>query len=156
MFFPVSFHIAKADIVVVRNELSKNSRKGRHRFVALAIWLPDKTLAKTCADFSDLEIGPDGCLYLLSDKSSTMGARRGLVVGGRISRGAAELPGEAPHALGWEVVSASTIQGENKVISVPLGHGVRATRESSGRVQPQLARCAIVLGRATICSRLSP
>ena len=33
---------------------------------------PDKTLAKTCADFSDLEIGPDGCLYLLSDKSSTI------------------------------------------------------------------------------------
>jgi len=29
-------------------------RRGRHRFVALAIWLPDKTLAKTCADFSDL------------------------------------------------------------------------------------------------------
>ena len=34
-------------------------KKGHHRFVALAIWLPDKTLAKTCADFSDLEIGPD-------------------------------------------------------------------------------------------------
>jgi hypothetical protein len=29
-------------------------------------------LAKTCADFSDLEIGPDGYLYLLSDKSSTI------------------------------------------------------------------------------------
>ena len=42
--------------------------KGFHRFVALASWLPDKTLAKTCADFGDLEIGPDGCLYLLSDK----------------------------------------------------------------------------------------
>ncbi len=40
-------------------------KKGHHRFIALAIWLPDKTLAKTCADFSDLEIGPDGRLYLL-------------------------------------------------------------------------------------------
>src|SRR5579871_2908076 len=30
-------------------------RNGRHRFVSLAIWLPDKNLAKTCADFSDLE-----------------------------------------------------------------------------------------------------
>src|SRR5262245_4815713 len=38
----------------------------------LAVWLPDKELAKTCADFSDLEIGPDGYLYLLSDKSSTI------------------------------------------------------------------------------------
>jgi hypothetical protein len=40
-------------------------KEGHHRFVALAFWLPDKTLAKTCADFSDLEIGPDGYLYLL-------------------------------------------------------------------------------------------
>src|SRR4029450_4840743 len=37
-------------------------KKGHHRFVALAVWLPDKTLAETCSDFSDL--GPDGCLYL--------------------------------------------------------------------------------------------
>jgi hypothetical protein len=47
-------------------------KEGRQRFVALASWLPNKTLAKTCADFSDLEIGPDGYLYLLSDKSSTI------------------------------------------------------------------------------------
>ena len=57
-------------------------KKGRHRFVALAIWLPDKTLAKTCADFSDLEIGPDGCLYLLSDKSSTIARLDELPAGG--------------------------------------------------------------------------
>jgi hypothetical protein len=57
-------------------------KKGRHRFVALAIWLPDKALAKTCADFSDLEIGPDGCLYLLSDKSATIGRLDDLPAGG--------------------------------------------------------------------------
>ena len=57
-------------------------KKGRHRFVALAIWLPDKTLTKTCADFSDLEIGPDGCLYLLSDKSSTIARLDDLPAGG--------------------------------------------------------------------------
>jgi hypothetical protein len=57
-------------------------KKGRHRFVALAMWLPDKTLAKTCADFSDLEIGPDGCLYLLSDKSSTIARLDDLPAGG--------------------------------------------------------------------------
>ena len=45
-------------------------KRGHHRSVALAIWLPDKTLTNTCADFSDLEIGPDGYLYLLSDRSS--------------------------------------------------------------------------------------
>jgi hypothetical protein len=57
-------------------------KKGHHRFVALAIWRPDKTLAKTCADFSDLEIGPDGCLYLLSDKSSTIARLNDLPAGG--------------------------------------------------------------------------
>ncbi|WP_157088768.1 hypothetical protein [Bradyrhizobium jicamae] len=57
-------------------------RKGHHRFVALAVWLPDKKLAKTCADFSDLEIGPDGCVYLLSDKSSTIVRLDDLPAGG--------------------------------------------------------------------------
>src|SRR5260370_39587032 len=57
-------------------------KEGHHRFVALAIWRPDKTLAKTCADFSDLEIGPDGCLYLLSDKSSTIARLDDLPAGG--------------------------------------------------------------------------
>jgi hypothetical protein len=60
-------------------------KKGRHRFVALATWLPDKTLAKTCADFSDLEIGPDGCLYLLSDKSSTIARLDELPAGGGVA-----------------------------------------------------------------------
>jgi hypothetical protein len=58
------------------------TKKGRRRFVALAIWVPGKTLAKTCADFSDLEIGPDGCLYLLSDKSSTIARLDDLPAGG--------------------------------------------------------------------------
>jgi hypothetical protein len=57
-------------------------KRGRHRFVALAIWLPDKKLAKTCADFSDLEIGPDGYLYLLSDKCSTIARLDDLPAGG--------------------------------------------------------------------------
>jgi hypothetical protein len=57
-------------------------KKGHHRFVALAIWLPDKKLAKTCADFSDLAIGPDGCLYLLSDKSFTIARLDDLAAGG--------------------------------------------------------------------------
>ena len=45
---------------------------GSHEFVALATWAPDKALAKACDDFSDLEVGPDGHLYLLSDKSATI------------------------------------------------------------------------------------
>ena len=50
--------------------------------VALTVWFPDKTLAKTCADFSDLEIGPDGCLYLRSDKSATIARLGELSAGG--------------------------------------------------------------------------
>jgi hypothetical protein len=46
--------------------------KGSHRFVALAVWYPDKALAAACADFSDLAIGPDGRLYLLSDQSASI------------------------------------------------------------------------------------
>jgi hypothetical protein len=57
-------------------------KAGRHRFAALAVWHPDKTLAKTCADFSDLEIGPDGYLYLLSDESSTIARLDDLRAGG--------------------------------------------------------------------------
>src|SRR5262249_35137807 len=57
-------------------------KKGHHRFVGLAIWPPGRTLAKTCADFSDLEIGPDGCLYLLSDMSSTIARLDDLPAGG--------------------------------------------------------------------------
>src|SRR5215471_5095675 len=57
-------------------------RKGHHRFVALAMWHPDKILSKACADFSDLEIGPDGRLYLLSDKSSTIARLDELPAGG--------------------------------------------------------------------------
>jgi hypothetical protein len=56
-------------------------KKGHHRFVPVAVWLPNKTLAKTCADFSDLEIGPDGYLYLLSDKSSTIARMDDLAAG---------------------------------------------------------------------------
>jgi hypothetical protein len=50
--------------------------------VALAIWRPGKSLARTCADFSDLEIGPDGHLYRLSDKSSTIARLDDLPAGG--------------------------------------------------------------------------
>ncbi len=45
---------------------------GDHRYVALAVWWPDKALRKACRDFSDLEIGPDGHLYLLSDQSDSI------------------------------------------------------------------------------------
>jgi hypothetical protein len=45
---------------------------GHHRYVALATWRPVKALLKACADFSALQIGPDGHLYLLSDQSGSI------------------------------------------------------------------------------------
>jgi hypothetical protein len=63
------------------------ARAGRPKKAAIGSWLsqsgfPTKYLAKTCADFSDLETGPDGCLYLLSDKSSTIARLDDLPAGG--------------------------------------------------------------------------
>ncbi len=59
--------------------------EGDHRYVALAIWRPDKALAKACADFSDLEVGPDGHLYLLSDKSASIARLDDLPAGGGVA-----------------------------------------------------------------------
>ena len=62
---------------------------GDHRYVPLAAWSPDTALAKACADFSDLEIGPDGHLYLLSDKTSSIARLSDLVpAGGTVSAAA--------------------------------------------------------------------
>jgi hypothetical protein len=58
---------------------------GNHRFVALAVWLPDKALRKACDDFSDLDIGPDGRLYLLSDKSTAIARLEDLPPGGGVA-----------------------------------------------------------------------
>jgi hypothetical protein len=55
---------------------------GDHRYEALATWWPDKALRKACADFSDLEVGPDGHLYLLSDKSDSIARLAGLAAPG--------------------------------------------------------------------------
>jgi len=66
---------------------------GNHRYVALAVWWPDKTLAKGCADFSDLEVAADGRLYLLSDKSGSIARLDDLAPGG----------GTASLTSGWRI-----------------------------------------------------
>ena len=58
---------------------------GDHAFVALAVWSPEKRLRKACADFSDLEIGPDGRLYVLSDQSASIARLAELPPGGGIA-----------------------------------------------------------------------
>jgi hypothetical protein len=54
---------------------------GDHTFVALATWMPDEVLREMCRDFSDLEVGPDGRLYLLSDKSGALARLSDLLPG---------------------------------------------------------------------------
>ncbi len=51
---------------------------GEQSFVLLASWAPDKALARACRDLSDLEVGPDGRLYVLSDKSQSVARLRDL------------------------------------------------------------------------------
>jgi hypothetical protein len=58
------------------------AQPGHHRYVALAIWEPDASLRTICKDFSDLEIGPDGRIYLLSDKSRSIARLGPLTRGG--------------------------------------------------------------------------
>src|SRR5262245_44219099 len=58
---------------------------GKHTFVASAVWFPDKPLMKACTDFNDLAIGPDGGLYVLSDKSETIARITDLAPGGGIA-----------------------------------------------------------------------
>lgn len=58
---------------------------GDHHYRALAVWRPDEALADACSDFSDLEVGPDGRLYLLSDKSKAIARLEDLRPGGGVA-----------------------------------------------------------------------
>ncbi|MCU0477781.1 MAG: hypothetical protein MUE92_03405 [Chloroflexi bacterium] len=68
---------------------------GEQAFVLLASWAPDAALARACRDLSDLEVGPDGRLYVLSDKSQGVARLRDLDPGAAIATAEAtwELPG---------------------------------------------------------------
>lgn len=46
--------------------------RGETTYTALATWWLDRTLAKRLPDISDATVGPDGCLYLLSDQGSSI------------------------------------------------------------------------------------
>jgi hypothetical protein len=111
-------------------------KKGRHRFVALATWLPDKPLAKTCADFSDLEIAPDGRLYLLSDQSSTIARLDDLPAGG----------GAASHLSAW---SLGDLDGKPEGLAfTPQGHAIvgldtRKARRNLVLLEPAISSSAL-------------
>jgi hypothetical protein len=60
--------------------------EGDHVFVPLAVWNPSAKLQATCEDFSDLEVGPDRRLYLLSDKSQSIARVGELARGDEVAR----------------------------------------------------------------------
>jgi hypothetical protein len=62
------------------------TKEGDHVFVPLAVWLPSVKLQASSEDFSDLEVGPDRRLYLLSDKSASVVRLGELVVGDAVAR----------------------------------------------------------------------
>jgi hypothetical protein len=59
---------------------------GDRVFVPLAVWNPSVKLAANCEDFSDLEVGPDRRLYLLSDKSQSIARVGDLIIGDPVAR----------------------------------------------------------------------
>lgn len=59
---------------------------GDRTFVPLAVWNPSVKLQANCEDFSDLEVGPDRRLYLLSDKSQSIARVGELVPGDGVAR----------------------------------------------------------------------
>ena len=71
---------------------------GEQTFVLLASWAPDRALARACHDLSDLEVGPDGRLYVLSDKSQSLARLGDLDPGAGITT--AEATWELPHLDG--------------------------------------------------------
>ena len=66
---------------------------GGQAVVPMATWTPDANLEATCRDFSDLELGPDGRLYVLSDKSASLARLDPLAAGG----------GEATAETAWSL-----------------------------------------------------
>jgi len=99
---------------------------GEHRFVALATWYPDKALRKVCSDFSDLEIGPDGRLYVLSDQSATIARLEDFHPGG----------GDATAAASWRL---DDVDGKPEGLAFDAtGRAVVALDKGKGKAKKNL------------------
>jgi hypothetical protein len=121
-------------------------KPGRHRFVALAVWRPDKILRACCDDFSDLEIGPDGRLYLLSDMSATIARLGPLRPGGGTATMMAEawyledIDGAKPEGLsfaadGRAVVALDKRKRRNNLVLLDPAIAPRSPGASSSRTR---------------------
>jgi hypothetical protein len=129
---------------------------GDQTFVACAVWVPDKTLARACADFSDLDVGPDGRLYLLSDKSATIARIDDLKPGGgiaaltaawRLSDLGGKPEGLAFTASGCAIVALDKRKSRrNLVVLEPaiasFSKGAKSANARSERRSPQLRKAA--------------
>jgi hypothetical protein len=110
--------------------------QGTHCYVARAVWRPDKGLSEACADFSDLEIGPDGRLYLLSDKSAAIARIEDLPAGG----------GTAALGAAWRL---EDLKGKPEGLAfTATGHAVIALDTRKARNNLVLVKPAIATARA--------
>ena len=108
---------------------------GTYSYVARAVWRPDKALTKACADFSDLEIGPDGRLYLLSDQSAVIARIDDLPAGG----------GTAALSAAWRL---EDLEGKPEGLAfTPTGHAIIALDTRKARNNLVLVKPAIAAAR---------
>ena len=112
---------------------------GGHTFVPLASWEPDRALADACLDLSDLEVGPDGALYVLSDKSASIARLADLDPGSSIAgaRATWQLPdldgkpeGLAFTARGRAIVALDTRKARRNLVLLdpPIAGGTVSAR----------------------------
>jgi hypothetical protein len=110
--------------------------EGDRVFVPLAVWMPSVKLQAACEDFSDLEVGPDRRLYLLSDKSASIVRLGELVAGDTVARAEVvwELPtldgkpeGLALTRSGRAIVALDTKRagGNLVLLEPPIANGAR-------------------------------
>jgi hypothetical protein len=111
--------------------------EGDHVFVPLAVWMPTAGLLEACEDFSDLELGPDRRLYLLSDKSQS------------IARVAVLAPGDE-RASADEIWALPKLDGKPEGLALTRnGRAIVALDTKKAKGNLVLLRPAIAEGAAT-------
>ncbi len=127
--------------------------EGDQVFVPLAVWMPSVKLQAASQDFSDLEIGPDRRLYLLSDKSASIVRLGELVVNEWVARADQvwELPtldgkpeGLALTRNGRAIVALDTKRASGNLVLLepPIAEGAQVARGLSRRAHRARARTA--------------
>ena len=118
---------------------------GRRTFVLLAAGEPSRRLAGTCKDLSDLEVGPDGRFYVLSDQSASVARLADLDPADPVARSEAtwELPylDGKPEGLaftpgGRAIVALDTRKARRNLVLLDPAIAAPAERKGPGAARP--------------------